>query len=174
LRFTQFRREDKKVYSKSIELIKNRFAPFFYNSSQAFGRRHFMITFVPFDEFHIPPMLGWLSDGEALRWNGDDGTTEGELRHKYLVEKPRGGTHSYVIQYDGEPIGHVQYYRVIDYPEWCSMVSGESGDYGLDLFIGRNDLVGQGIGTRVVRNALSEPLPSHSSLRFTFPRPFRA
>lgn len=86
-----------------------------------------MVEFIPLDESHIPLMLLWLSSGEALRWNGEDEPkTEAELRQKYLIDKPKGGTHSFVIQKDGQPIGHIQYYRVSDYPEWCSLVSGRS------------------------------------------------
>ncbi len=121
-----------------------------------------MIEFIPFVEEHIPLMLTWLSDGEALRWCGHNKpNSEAQLRQKYLIDKPKGGTHSFIIQNKGEPVGYIQYYRVIDYPEWSSLVAGEPGDYGLDLFIGRDDLIGQGIGTRVLQVALSELIFSH-------------
>ena len=109
-----------------------------------------MIAFIPFEGSHIPHMRKWLCGGEALRWYGDDAKTEEALRCKYLIEKPRGGTHSFVVAYEGQLIGHIQYYRAIDYPEWCSLVSGQPHDYGLDLFIGRGDLIGRGVGTRLV------------------------
>jgi len=116
-----------------------------------------MIEFTPLDESHIPLMQEWLSSGEALRWYGCDGLrSEGDFRQKYLVDKPAGGTHSFIMRRDRIPIGYIQYYRVDDYPDWCSLVSGRHGDYGLDLFIGRDDLIGNGIGTQVVVAALRE------------------
>jgi len=125
-----------------------------------------MVDFIPFDESHIPLMQTWLSGGEALHWYGrDEPKTEAELRQKYLTEKPRGGTQCFIVNYDGEPIGYIQYYRATDYPEWCSLVSGQPHDYALDLFIGRDDLIGHGIGTRVVKAALDKVVFSNDDAR---------
>ncbi len=115
------------------------------------------ITFIKLAEEHIHLMRDWLSSGEALRWYGrDEPTDEPALRQKYLIDKPRRGTPNFIICHKGAPIGHIQYYRATDYPEWCAAVSGRPGDYGLDLFIGRDDLLGQGLGTRVVKAALTD------------------
>lgn len=116
-----------------------------------------MIEFTPLNESHIPLLKEWLSAGEAQRWCGsDEPESMAGLRRRYLVDKPAGGTRSVVIHHDGIPIGHLQYYRVADYPEWGSLVSAEPGDYGLDLFLGRDDRIGRGLGTRIVRAALRE------------------
>ncbi len=115
------------------------------------------ITFIPFNEEHIRLMQRWLSSGEAKRWyGGNTPKTEAALRQKYLVDKPQGGTQCFIIQYEGKPIGYIQYYRVMDYPVWCGLVSGQSHDYGLDLFIGEDALIGRGIGTRIVKAALKD------------------
>ena len=113
--------------------------------------------YIPLDESHVPLIHAWLSSGEARRWYGGDvPKTEAEVREHYLIEKPEGGTHCFIVQLDGEPIGHLQYYRASDYPEWCSLVSAGRGDYGMDLFIGRDDLLGRGIGTKVITAALRD------------------
>ncbi|MEW6032125.1 MAG: AAA family ATPase [Bacillota bacterium] len=49
-----------------------------------------------------------LNSGEAFRWYGGRLRTEEELRRKYLVEKPRTGTHCFIIEYGGRPIGYLQ------------------------------------------------------------------
>jgi len=113
-----------------------------------------MIAFIPLEESHVPLMCEWLSGGEALRWYGGAAPSVDEIRQKYLRDKPQGGTHCMIIQYGGQSIGHVQYYRVSDYPDWSCLIMGQPGDYGLDLFIGRDELLGRGIGTEVVRTAL--------------------
>ena len=114
-----------------------------------------VVEFVPLRADHIPLMRAWLSSGEAFRWYGvDEPPTEAGMRQKYLIDKPRGGTHSFIMHFDGAPIGHIQIYRAADYPEWCSLVGGRPNDYGLDLFIGEDDLIGRGLGTRVVKAAL--------------------
>ena len=94
-----------------------------------------MVEFIPLDESHIQLIRSWLSSGEARRWYGGDvPTTEEEVRQQYLIEKPQDGTHCFLIRFGGEPIGHIQYYRAGDYPEWCSLVAAGVHDYGLDLF----------------------------------------
>jgi RimJ/RimL family protein N-acetyltransferase len=115
------------------------------------------ITFIPLNETHIALMHRWLSSGEAKRWYGSHADkTEAELRQKYLVDKPQGGTHCFIIQHKKTPIGYIQYYRVSDYPAWCALVSGQTGDYGLDIFIGEDDYIGRGIGTRTICAALNK------------------
>jgi len=113
-----------------------------------------MIGFNPIEESHIPLMHEWLAGGEAMRWYARGPQTMDEIRQTYLTDKPLGGTHCLIIQYGDRPIGYLQYYRACDYPDWCSVVMAQPGDYGLDLFIGRDELIGKGIGTEVVRAAL--------------------
>src|ERR1039457_5586449 len=105
-----------------------------------------MITFVPIDETHVSLMHRWLNDGEALRWYGRQTTTEDSIRQKYLVAKPRSGTSCFIVQDDQEPIGYLQSYRISDYPQYGSLVGAEPHDYGMDLFIGRDDRIGRGLG----------------------------
>jgi aminoglycoside 6'-N-acetyltransferase len=115
-----------------------------------------MITFVPLDESHVSLMHSWLSAGEALRWYARQLTTEESIRQKYLITKLRTGTRCFIVQYDQEPIGYLQYYRISDYPRYCSLVGAGPHDYGMDLFIGRDDRIGRGVGTRIVAAALKE------------------
>ncbi len=61
-----------------------------------------------------------------------------------------------IILLNDQPIGYLQYYRVMDYPDWCDLISGKTGDYGLDLFIGQPDLFNHGLGTRIVKQSLNE------------------
>ncbi len=118
------------------------------------GEAGMTVAFVLLEESHIPLMERWLNSGEAFRWYGGRLRTEEELRRKYLVEKPRTGTHCFIIEYGGRPIGYLQYFRIADYPDYYSLLCAEPHDYCLDLFIGRDDCIGRGIGTQVVRAAL--------------------
>lgn len=45
----------------------------------------------------------------------------------------------------GVPIGHIQTYRVCDWPEYAAII-GEVGGISLDLFIGDAQFVGRGWG----------------------------
>jgi RimJ/RimL family protein N-acetyltransferase len=116
----------------------------------------YAITFIPVNELHVPLMLEWLNNGEAFRWYGCRPTTEAAIRQKYLIERPKAGTRCFIIQQNQQPIGYLQCYCISNYPDYCALVGAESQDYGLDLFIGRDDLIGRGIGTEVVVSALRE------------------
>jgi RimJ/RimL family protein N-acetyltransferase len=120
------------------------------------GWKEPMITFVPLDESHVSLMHSWLSAGETLRWYGRQLATEESIRQKYLITKPQTGTRCFIFQHDQEPIGYLQYYRISDYPTYCSLVGAGPHDYGLDLFIGRDDQIGRGVGTQIVTAALNE------------------
>jgi RimJ/RimL family protein N-acetyltransferase len=115
-----------------------------------------MIEFAALASRHIPLLHRWLNQGEALKWYGRRPQSEADLRLRYLVDKPRSGTHAYVIRRDAEPIGYLQHYRLADYPEYARLIGAAPGDHGLDLFIGRDDLLGRGLGTAIVTAALDQ------------------
>ena len=112
--------------------------------------------FIPLAESHIALMHSWLSDGEALRWYGRQLATEESLRQKYLITKPQTGTRCFIVHYHQDPIGYLQYYCISDHPQYGSLVGAGPHDYGMDLFIGRDDQIGRGLGTRIVAAALKE------------------
>ncbi len=60
-------------------------------------------------------------------------------------------TKAYVIVVDGAPAGYVQTYRILDDPTTAAEVGIEEDVHGLDLFLGEPDLVGHGLGPRVIR-----------------------
>ena len=55
-----------------------------------------------------------------------------------------------MIVLDGRSIGMIQSYLVSDYPEWEEIVQVGDGVAGIDLLIGEADLVGQGLGPRIL------------------------
>jgi len=61
-------------------------------------------------------------------------------------------TTSCIIELDGTPIGYLQFYRWLAWPEEAEMleVEADQDTFGIDLFIGEPDLIGRGVGTRVV------------------------
>ncbi len=121
-----------------------------------------MITFIPLNESHIPLMHRWLSDGEAFRWYGRQPATEEGIRQKYLITKPRTQTRCFIVRKDEDPIGYLQYYRISDHPAYRCLVGAGPHDYGMDLFIGRDDRIGRGVGTRIVAAALRELIFAHA------------
>ena len=61
-------------------------------------------------------------------------------------------TTSCIIELDGTPIGYLQFYRWLGWPEEAEAleVGADEDTFGIDIFIGQPDLIGHGIGTRAV------------------------
>jgi aminoglycoside 6'-N-acetyltransferase len=65
---------------------------------------------------------------------------------------PSSPTTACIIELGGRPIGYLQFYRWASYAEeaWEMGVDADDDTFGLDLFIGEPDLIGQGHGSRIV------------------------
>jgi RimJ/RimL family protein N-acetyltransferase len=125
-----------------------------------------MITFSPLRPADLPQLHRWLNQGEALRWYGRKISSAAEIREKYLQRLPVESTnHAFLIELDREPIGFLQCYRLADYPDYARLISAQPGDHGLDLFIGRDDLIGRGLGTEIVNTALAALIFSQPDAR---------
>ena len=60
-------------------------------------------------------------------------------------------TDLYLIELDGRPIGQLQSYRIDDHPEYAAMVALGRPAFGIDLFIGEPELIGEGHGPALIR-----------------------
>lgn len=108
-----------------------------------------MIEFRPLEEADLPVLREWFKREHVRRWWRDSD----EAMAKRLQREP---TDEYVIVVDGCAAGMIQTYLVADYPEWGAIVGTDSGLAGVDLLIGENDLVGRGLGPRVLEQFASE------------------
>ena len=59
-------------------------------------------------------------------------------------------TRQFLIVLDGRPAGMIQTYLVTDHPEWQQLVQVDDDVAGVDLLIGEPDLVGHGLGPRIL------------------------
>jgi RimJ/RimL family protein N-acetyltransferase len=95
----------------------------------------------------LPLVFEWLNREHVKRW-WRDALTFTDVEAKY---GPRIDGHEktdmYVIEIGGAPSGLIQTYLVSDHPEW---IGDEPGVAGIDLFIGEEDLIGRGLGPRVL------------------------
>lgn len=101
-----------------------------------------MIAFRPLTEEDVPLLAGWLSREHVQRWWRDD-RAEDHVR-------PGERSEHYVMLLDGRPVGMIQTYLVSDYPEWGALVGAGEGVAGVDLLIGEPELVGRGLGPRIL------------------------
>jgi aminoglycoside 6'-N-acetyltransferase len=75
-----------------------------------------------------------------------------ELSYRPLTEG-LDPTEAFIVNLAGRPIGYVQRYLIDEHPDWRASIRaalGEDGGIGIDYFIGEPDLVGRGIGRRMI------------------------
>jgi len=106
-----------------------------------------VIEFEPLRRDDLQLVRDWLERDHVRRWWRDP---IDEAIAKRLQGIEEGRTEQYLIVVEGRPAGIVQTYLVADSPEWEEIVGAEPGLAGVDLLIGEEDLVGRGLGPRVL------------------------
>lgn len=108
------------------------------------------IRFLPFQELHLPLLRQWLNQ-EHIKDHWQETEDDDKLKAKFLIELPKRGVSAFIIDYDDKKIGFIQYY------EACKVGGGwwpkeRAGVFGMDLMIGIEDLLGQGLGPKIVNH----------------------
>lgn len=87
-------------------------------------------------------------------WDPDDPSPTVEQAAEQYGARARGEdpTTPCIVELDDRPIGYLQFYRWGSWPDADDELDIQAGPdtFGIDLFIGEPELVGKGIGTRVV------------------------
>lgn len=108
------------------------------------------IGFVPVAPNHYPLLRQWLEAPHMREWWGDPETELGHIRN--MVEG-RDTTRPFLIIFDNEPVGYIQYWFIghhqneqwiKDHP-WLMELPSET--IGVDLSIGAPGRLSQGIGS---------------------------
>ncbi|MFO0682045.1 MAG: GNAT family N-acetyltransferase [Sandaracinus sp.] len=119
-----------------------------------------MITFRALTEADLPLLATWLVAPHVSPWWKGESTLD-EVRAEYLprlhddalapLDAPAGVT-QYVVLEDGAPIGFCQAYRVMAHQKdgWW-LEETDPCALGIDQLIGREDRIGRGVGTEMVR-----------------------
>ncbi len=114
------------------------------------------VAFRPMRRDDLEAVVGWQQAPHVRRWFHGDQATLARVRERY---GPRidgtAPTRMWVIQLDGADVGYVQDYRVGDHDEYA-VKTGLPEAVGIDYVIGEPDLVGRGVGTRVIWSYLLE------------------
>jgi aminoglycoside 6'-N-acetyltransferase len=108
-----------------------------------------VIEFEPLRKEDLPLVREWLGREHVRRW-WRDSIQESVDEYERAIEGLDPTDH-YLIVLDGRPIGMIETYVVADHPEWEEIVQVGAGVAGVDLLIGEVDLVGQGLGPRILQ-----------------------
>ncbi|WP_048647216.1 GNAT family N-acetyltransferase [Nitratireductor soli] len=112
------------------------------------------ITFAPVTAAHFPLLLDWLNRAHVREWWGE---AETELGHIRDMVEGRDTTRPFVIEFDGRPIGYIQYWFLADNRDETTMKEAPwlaellADTVGIDLTIGEEDLLSKGIGAAAVK-----------------------
>lgn len=105
----------------------------------------------------LPIMHEWLNQEFVYAWYEKRPLSVEDVQAKFLPritgEQP---TKCFIITYDACPIGYIQTYRIIDYPEYNRQVGMGEDVAGLDLFIGHPDYIHKGLGQHILTRFLDE------------------
>src|SRR5688500_1174914 len=106
-------------------------------------------------------MHRWLGADHVARSWGSPPTLD-QVTATYAPRIDRAEpTNCYLALLDDRPVGYLQTYLIRDHPDYAALVAAGDGAAGLDLFLGEPDVVGRGLGPRVVRAFLDEVVFAH-------------
>ncbi|MEU8799639.1 GNAT family N-acetyltransferase [Spirillospora sp. NPDC048819] len=102
------------------------------------------------------PLLGqWLRQPYVARWWNHDSSPEGVARDFGPAARREEPSEDWLALLDGRPFGLVQRCRLADYPEYLDeltpVMTVPDGAVSIDYLIGEPDLVGRGLGTRMIQ-----------------------
>ncbi len=109
------------------------------------------ISFRALSEDDLPRLTDWLNRPHLRRFFQFEPTTLEQVSAKY-GPRIRGEvpTQSSLALLDGFPFGYLQCYRISDWPDWQAVVGTTEG-ISIDLFIADPNLVGRGLGRRMLK-----------------------
>ena len=117
------------------------------------------ITFERLGMADLPLMHRWLNTPHVRRWWADEPRTLDEIARHYGARiSGEDPTNPFLVLLDDTPIGYIQSYRIADHPDYAEHVlaPGDEEAAGIDLFIGEPNLVGRGLGPRLIRQFLRD------------------
>lgn len=114
------------------------------------------ISFRPLRSSDLPLMHRWLNAPHVARWwYGDDTSWRGVEDEYTLYIEGREPVDPYLILHDDEPIGYIQAYP-ISHDEVYARLVGVEDSAGVDMFIGEEEYLYRGLGSRILRRFLAE------------------
>src|SRR5580704_1069989 len=108
------------------------------------------ISFRALEERDLTLLAEWLNRPHLRRFYQFAPTTPEAVAAKYgSYIRGEVPTHGNLALLGGAPFGYLQCYRVADWPDWQAVVQTTEG-ISIDLFIADPDLIGRGLGRRML------------------------
>ena len=117
-----------------------------------------LVEFTPLTAGDLGLVEEWLRREHVARWWRDDiGESLAEYRAALEGREP---TDHYLIVAGARPFGMIQTYLVSDYQEWEAIIQVGEGVAGVDILIGEEELIGRGLGPRILTEFAGDVITS--------------
>jgi aminoglycoside 6'-N-acetyltransferase len=118
-----------------------------------------VLSFRRLERGDFPRLAAWLGAPHVASWWRERNDLPAiEAKYGPRVDGIEA-TEVFVVDADREPIGMIQRYRILDYPEWdqalrAAMIPTDA--VGIDYLIGVPTLVGRGVGPAIISQFVQE------------------
>jgi aminoglycoside 6'-N-acetyltransferase len=109
--------------------------------------------FVPLRSSDLPSLAVWLARPHVARWWREPSDLASVERNYGPLAQGLDTTEGFIVHLEGWPIGYVQRYLIDEHPDWSETIQGalgHAGGIGIDYLIGEPDVVGRGVGRRLI------------------------
>jgi ribosomal protein S18 acetylase RimI-like enzyme len=115
------------------------------------------IAFRPLAVDDLLRIFEWLHEPHVAKGYAEPPGTFAEVAAKYGPRtEPGNAVRAFVVEVDGRDAGYVQAYAIEDFPDHAEALGAERGTFGMDLFLGAQAPIRQGLGPRVIRRFVEE------------------
>lgn len=108
------------------------------------------ISFRKLQSTDINLVWNWLNRAHVAKWYRSEPTFEDQkikLLNRINMIEP---TSVFIVQFAGKDIGYIQTYRIDDYQDYQKEISFYKNACGIDMFIGEEKYLHQGIGATMI------------------------
>ena len=109
--------------------------------------------FEPLGLDDLPLLAAWLARPHVGRWWREPSDLAAVSRRYGPLVEETDPTEAFIVHLQDRKIGYVQRYLIADDPDWSQALRAaldDVGDIGIDYFIGEPDLIGIGVGRRMI------------------------
>src|SRR5690348_11033455 len=108
------------------------------------------IDFVRLTREDLPLLARWFEEPHVRRWWFDASSDPEHLEAKYGPRIDGAWPEVFIVHVENRPVGFIQWCPMDDDAEWYGQLDEAKDAIGIDYLIGELELVGRGLGTRVI------------------------
>jgi aminoglycoside 6'-N-acetyltransferase len=116
------------------------------------------LSFVPLQSSDLPGLATWLARPHVSRWWREPSDLASVKENYGPLAEGLDPTEGFIVHFSGRPIGYVQRYLIDEDPDWRETLHravAQASGIGIDYLIGERDLIGRGVGRRMISRFVS-------------------